>query len=56
MAEVGRDTAERVVGVYQAPILGRGAVVVEGVGGWGGGWEVVNPGAATTVEVLARSQ
>ena len=53
---VGRDVVERVVGVDEAPIFGRGAVVVEGVVCLGGGGVEIEPLAFAAVEVLMNGK
>lgn len=49
---VGGDAREGVVGVDEAPVFDRGAVVEVGVSGGGAGGFEVNPLAFAAVEVL----
>ena len=53
---MGWNVVERVVGVDEAPVLGRGAVVVEGVVCLEGGWVEIEPLAFTAVEVLKKGK
>ena len=53
---VRRDVGERVVGVDEAPVFGRGAVVVEGVVCLEGGRVEIEPLAFSAVEVLLKDK
>ena len=53
---LGRNVVERVVGVDEAPVFRRGAVVVEGVVCLEGGGVEIEPLAFTAVEVLIKGK
>ena len=56
MGEIGRDIVERVIGVYEAPILGWGTVVQERIVFLSSFGVEVEPLAFAAVKVLRQTQ
>ena len=56
LGEIGRDIVERVIGIYEPPVLDWGAVVQERIVFLSGFGVEVEPLASATVKVLRQTQ